>query len=72
MSQEYRTRQGETVDYIAWKYYGRQNGTAEAILEANPGLASYGPILPAHIILILPDPPDPPDPPRGEEIRMWS
>ena len=69
MSQQYRTRQGDTVDYIAWKYYGRQNGTAEAILEANPGLATRGPVLAENIIITLPDMSDPP---QGETIRMWS
>ena len=70
MSQQYRTRQGETVDYIAWKYYGRQNGTAEAILKANTGLASYGPILPAHIILIFAGPAGPAPGRRNPDVEL--
>lgn len=69
MSVEYRTRDGDTVDYIAWKHYGRQDGTAEAVLEANPGLAGYGPLLPAGVVLTLPDVPTPP---TKATIRMWS
>lgn len=56
MSLTYRTSDGETVDYIAWKYYETQDGrVVEQLLEANPGLADYGPMLPAGLVIELPD-----------------
>lgn len=54
--QKYRTKEGDTVAYIAWKQYGNQNpGTVEAVFEANSFIADYDPELPAGLIIILPD-----------------
>lgn len=51
----YITRDGDTVDFIAWKYYGFQDKqTVEQVLAANPGLADRGPILPAGVTVELP------------------
>lgn len=56
MSQTYRTSDGDTADYIAWKYYGTQDGqVVEQLVDANPGLADLGPVLPAGILVSLPD-----------------
>lgn len=56
MSLTYRTSDGDTADYIAWKYYGTQDGqVVEQLLEANPGLADRGPVLPAGILVTMPD-----------------
>lgn len=53
---QYRTKQGETVSYIAWKNYGNQNpGTVEAVFAANPTLADQPPELPAGLVIILPE-----------------
>ena len=41
-----RANQNETVDALCWRYYGRTAGVTEAVLQANPGLADHGPILP--------------------------
>lgn len=66
---EYRTREGDMVDWICWKHYGRQAGAVEAVLEANPGLADYGAILPSNVIITLPDI----ELPESEEIiRLWD
>lgn len=52
---EYQTREGDTADSIAWRQYGTHAGrTTEQLLDANPGLADYGPLLPAGIIITLP------------------
>lgn len=52
---EYKTSDGDTVDYIAWKHYGTTERLAvETVLRANPGLASRGAILPAGVIVSLP------------------
>lgn len=57
MAAKYQTREGDTIDRICWGYYGRTSGAVEAVLEANRaiGLASRGPILPAGLVLDLPD-----------------
>jgi phage tail protein X len=41
-----RATQGDTLDAICWRYYGRTAGVVEQVLEANPGLAGLGPVLP--------------------------
>jgi len=39
-------RQGDTLDALCWRHYGRTAGVVEAVLDANPGLADLGPVLP--------------------------
>lgn len=52
----YRTKQGDTVDRIVWQYYGRQdNGIVERVLDANPGIADRGPLLPEGLRIKLPE-----------------
>ncbi|KVE97385.1 phage tail protein [Burkholderia vietnamiensis] len=48
-------RQGDTVDLICWRYYGRTDGTVEAVLEANAGLADFGVVIPMETLVYLPD-----------------
>lgn len=53
---EYVTKEDDTADFIAWKHYGRQDGRiVEQLLDANPGLADIGPLLPAGMTITLPD-----------------
>lgn len=47
--------QGDTIDAICWRHYGRTAGVVEQVLDANPGLASLGPILPHGTAVQLPD-----------------
>lgn len=49
-------RQGDTVDAICWRHYGRTDGTVAAVLEANAGLADHGAVLPAGTLVDMPDP----------------
>ncbi|MDN3611358.1 tail protein X [Vibrio ostreicida] len=49
----YRTREGDMVDEICWRHYGRESAVV-AVLKANPGLADCGPLLPSGIALHLP------------------
>lgn len=51
----YRCKQGDVLDDIVWRHYGRQAGAVEAVLEANPGLAAAGPTLPLGHVIELPD-----------------
>jgi phage tail protein X len=38
-----RAHQYDTVDALCWRHYGRTQGVTEQVLQANPGLAEYGP-----------------------------
>ena len=56
MALQYRTKEGDTADEIAWRYYGTSAGqVVEKLLDANKGLADYGPVLPAGVIVVLPE-----------------
>ncbi|MDR5776766.1 MULTISPECIES: tail protein X, partial [unclassified Caballeronia] len=50
-----RSQQGDTVDLLCWRFYGRTNGTVEAVLEANPGLADLGLMLPLGTLVSMPE-----------------
>ncbi len=47
--------QGDTVDLLCWRHYGRTRDVTEAVLAANPGLADLGPVLPHGHAVIMPD-----------------
>lgn len=49
-----RANQGDTVDLICWRYYGRTGRVTERVYEANPGLCELGPILPHGHPVTLP------------------
>lgn len=56
MAQTYTTSAGDVVDYIAWKQYGRCDAAIlNDVLAANPGLADLGAVLPAGVLVTLPD-----------------
>ncbi len=68
---QYRTVAGDMVDQICWRHYGNHHSqTVAALLEANHGLADYGPLLPAGVVIELPDLPEPTTI-SGTE-RLWS
>ncbi|SUC35256.1 Phage Tail Protein X [Providencia rustigianii] len=50
-----RTVQGDTVDGICWRFYGRTTGMTETVLLANPGLAEKGAVIPAGLLIEMPD-----------------
>jgi phage tail protein X len=50
-----RAMQGDTVDLICWRHYGRTGRVTEAVYLANRGLAELGPILPHGLLITLPD-----------------
>ena len=67
---KYITSQGDTADYIAWKYYGNQDaGTVEALIDANKGLSDYGPELPAGVEITLPEIITPT---TTQGVRLWD
>lgn len=48
-------QQGDTLAVICWRNYGRTEGVVEHVLEANPGLALAGPVLPHGTRVTLPE-----------------
>lgn len=54
MTTKLRTIQGETVDALCWRHYGRTLGMTEAVLNANPGLAALGLVLPQGMLVVMP------------------
>lgn len=48
-------QQGDTLDQLCQRHLGRTGGVVEAALEANPGLAALGPVLPMGTPVTLPD-----------------
>lgn len=68
MSVIYRTKQGDVLDAVVFKYYKGQGGVLEQVMEANRGLAKYGSILPAGLAVVLPDLPRPRP---KESVTLW-
>jgi phage tail protein X len=64
----YRTLDGDVLDWICWRYYGRQSGAVEAVLAANVGLAERGPIYPAGVRVTLPELAEP----VRQPTRLWD
>jgi len=61
--------QGDTLDQICQRYYGRTRDVTEAVLDANPGLCEFGPFLSAGQEIYLPDI----DPaPQAEMVQLWD
>lgn len=69
MATQIRTLQAETVDALCWRHYGRTLGAVEAVLQANPGLASCGLILPQGILVLMPTLPAPAPKPT---VSLWD
>lgn len=70
MNAAIRTQQNDTVDALCWRHYGRTAGVTEAVLEANPGLADHGPILPQGILVNLPQ--AQPAAPQRRMVNLWD
>ena len=63
--------QGDTVDAICWRHYGRTAGMTEEVYAANPGLAALGPLLPLGTQIELPDLPTRPAATR-QLVNLWD
>lgn len=70
MADQYTTVEGDTVDLIAWKLRRQTRKVDELIFDANPGLAEYGPVLPAGLVVNIPPPPT--QKPVRNVKRIWS
>lgn len=65
-----RTIQNDTVDALCWRFYGRTAGVSEAVLEANPGLADHGPILPQGLVVNMPEAQA--TAPQRQMVQLWN
>jgi len=66
----YLSGEGDTLDYICWRFYGQQSGAVESVLSVNPGLADLGPVLPLNTRVVLPDLSRPAQ--EVQPIRLWG
>lgn len=66
----YLTKDGDTLDYICWKFYGKEAGAVEYVLEANAGLSAFGPIYEAGMTIDLPDLPPAED--TETTLSLWD
>jgi len=65
----YQTNDGETLDFICWRHYGRTAGVVEKVLTANRHLSEHDAVLPAGVRINLP----PIDAPKSnQKIKMWQ
>ncbi|WP_145586313.1 tail protein X [Yersinia rochesterensis] len=62
-------QQGDTLDLICTRYYGRTEGVFETVLAANPGLAELGAVLPHGTPVELPDIQTSP---VTETVNLWD
>ena len=68
MARTIRTSDGDRLDELCHCYYGHLNGTVEAVVSANPGLAATTQPFVAGVLITLPDLPA-----RAEKsVQLWS
>lgn len=48
-------RQGDTLDGLLWRERGLRSSALAAVLDANPGVASLGAVLPIGTAVTVPD-----------------
>ncbi len=65
-----KSLQGDTVDLICWRYYGRTAGVLEQVLDFNRGLADLGPVLPMGTLITLP--PQPVQAGTKRIVQLWD
>lgn len=63
-----RTSNGDLLDTLCQQYYGHLNGSVEAVLDANQGLADEPQPFRAGVLIVLPDMPLTTE----EIIQLWD
>ena len=66
----YFTSEGDVIDAVCSEHYGSAAGAVEAVLDANPGLADRGPVLPAGLVVELPELPA--ESRESGTVRLWE
>ena len=64
----YTTKDGETLDYICWKYYGKTT-VVEQVLQVNRHLAKLDAVLPGGVKITLPTIEESED---TKKIKLWQ
>ncbi|HBE9080974.1 tail protein X [Serratia fonticola] len=62
-------QQGDTVDALCWRYFGRTQGVVEQVYSLNAGLADAGAILLHGQPVTLPDVTVSP---QRETVNLWD
>jgi phage tail protein X len=68
--ESYTTADGDMVDAIAFRRFGTSRAHTERILDANPGLAAMGSVLPAGVVIRIPVPAVPDR--KKTAQRLWD
>lgn len=68
MAMTCRTSDGDLLDTLCYHAYGHLNGTVEAVLDTNQGLAEEPQPYRAGIVILFPDLPQPTE----EGIALWN
>lgn len=68
MAKTCRTSDGDILDTLCHHYYGHLNGTVDAVLNANPGLALEPQPFRAGLLITLPDVADS----SIQNLRLWD
>ncbi|AFC85477.1 tail protein X [Frateuria aurantia] len=68
MATIYRTCDGDLLDMLCNQHYASLDGTVEAVLSANPGLASQAQPYAAGIQIMMPDIATPVE----TEVQLWD
>ncbi|UVL43109.1 tail protein X [Pseudomonas sp. B21-040] len=63
-----RTSEGDLLDTICHNFYGHLNGSVEAVLDANQGLADEPQPYRAGVLIVLPEL----IAPSQEQITLWD
>ncbi|MDP9506790.1 MULTISPECIES: tail protein X [Pseudomonas] len=63
-----RTSDGDLLDTLCHQYYGHLNGSVEAVLDANQGLADEPQPFRAGVLIVLPELPSVPD----AVVKLWD
>lgn len=65
-----RAKQGDTLDSLVYRHFGRTAKLVEVVLQLNPGLAELGPVLPHGQLVTLPD--KAPAPIKANTVKLWD
>ncbi|MDD1014702.1 tail protein X [Pseudomonas rubra] len=63
-----RTAEGDVLDTLCQHYYGHLNGTVEAVLAANQGLAEQPQPFCSGVLILLPELPTTSD----ATVQLWD
>ncbi|SKA81395.1 P2-like prophage tail protein X [Thiothrix eikelboomii] len=66
----YTTQDGDVLDALCYAEYGAEHGTTEAVLAVNPILAQHPAVLPAGVVILLPDLQS--SSPVKTQVQLWD